>query len=64
MLMDALLENETERTRAICFMYYYDDMTLKEIGKLVGLSISGVRKQLSVFSERARLRYEGGSGND
>jgi RNA polymerase sigma factor (sigma-70 family) len=62
-LMDALLESESERTKAICFMYYWDGMTMKEIGELVGLSISGVRKQLSAFYERAKLKG-GGSDNE
>jgi RNA polymerase sigma-70 factor (ECF subfamily) len=61
MILDAILETESESTRAICFMYHVDGMTLKEIGETVGLSISGVRKRLITFNARARIRYKGGN---
>jgi RNA polymerase sigma-70 factor (ECF subfamily) len=61
MILEAILETESESTRAICFMYHLDGMTLKEIGETVGLSVSGVRKRLITFSARARIRYEGGN---
>ena len=60
MVMDAILKNESESTRAICFMYHGDGMTLREIGELTGLSISGVRKRLLAFNARAKLKMEGG----
>ena len=60
MIMDAILHNESESTRAICFMYYGDGMTLREIGELTGLSISGVRKRILAFNARAKLKWEGG----
>ena len=59
MVMDAILCDESESTRAICFMYYRDSMTLKEIGGLTGLSISGARKRLLAFNDRAKLKWEG-----
>ena len=59
MLMDAILENESESTRAICFMYHGDGMTLQEIGEAMSLSISGVRKRLLAFNARAKLKWEG-----
>jgi len=59
MIMDAILHNESESTRAICFMHYRDGMTLTEIGGLMGLSISGVRKRLLAFNARAKLKWEG-----
>jgi len=59
MIMDAILHNESESTRAICFMYYGDGMTLKEIGELMSLSISGVRKRILTFNARAKLKWEG-----
>jgi RNA polymerase sigma-70 factor (ECF subfamily) len=61
MVLDAILETESESTRTICFMYHVDGMTLKEIGEAIGLSISGVRKRLITFNARARIRYEGGN---
>jgi len=60
MIMDAILKSESESTRAICFMYHTDGMTLSEIGELTGLSISGVRKRLTSFNARAKLKMEGG----
>ena len=62
MLMDMLCEAESEKTRTICYMYHVDGMTLKEIGKAVGMSFSGVRKRLQGFASRARIRYKGGTG--
>jgi RNA polymerase sigma-70 factor (ECF subfamily) len=58
LIMDAILKTESESTRAICFMYHADGMTLKEIGEAVGLSISGVRKRLLAFGKRARGNYD------
>jgi RNA polymerase sigma-70 factor (ECF subfamily) len=56
MLAKFILEDESEETRAICFMYHADGMSLAEIGEAVGLSISGVRKRLESFKKRARLK--------
>jgi len=56
LLVETILEDESEESRAICFMYHADGMTLKEIGEAVGLSISGVRKRLESFRKRARLK--------
>jgi RNA polymerase sigma-70 factor (ECF subfamily) len=61
MLMEAILRDESESTRAICFMYHRDGMTLEEIGGVTGLSISGVRKRLLAFNARAKIRWEGGT---
>ncbi|MDL2228641.1 sigma-70 family RNA polymerase sigma factor [Treponema sp. OttesenSCG-928-L16] len=60
LMLEKILETESERTRAICFMYHVDDMTLKEIGETVGMSISGVRKRLIAFQNRARISFDGG----
>jgi RNA polymerase sigma-70 factor (ECF subfamily) len=62
LIMDNMLKNEPELTRTICFMYHADGMTLKEIGEAVGMSISGVRKRLTGFKARAKIRLNGGSG--
>jgi RNA polymerase sigma-70 factor (ECF subfamily) len=56
LLVEAILEDESEDTRTICFMYHGDGMTLREIGEAVGLSISGIRKRLEAFRKRARLK--------
>ena len=59
LLLEAILKDESEMNRAICFMYHADEMTLKEIGEAVGLSLSGVRKRLEASRSRARMRLEG-----
>jgi len=51
-LLEAILKDESEENRTIYFMYHADGMTLKEIGEVVGLSISGVRKRLEAFKSR------------
>jgi RNA polymerase sigma-70 factor (ECF subfamily) len=56
LLVNAILEDESEENRTICFMHHADGMTLKEIGEAVGLSISGVRKRLETFKKRARIK--------
>ena len=63
-LIEDILEDESELNRSICFMYHADGMTLKEIGEVVGLSISGVKKRLDAFKSRARLKLHYGSGED
>ena len=57
-LMEAILKDESETNRTIYFMYHADGMTLKEIGEVVGLSFSGVRKRLEAFKSRARITLE------
>ena len=61
LLLEDILKSESETDRAICFMYHADDMTLKEIGEAVGLSVSGVRKRLEAFKSRARIKLRGGT---
>ena len=56
LLLKDILKDESEMNRAICFMYHADGMTLKEIGEIAGLSISGVRKRLKSFKTRARFK--------
>ena len=59
MIMDAIFQDESESTRSICFMYHRDGMTLREIGDVIGMSISGVRKRLAAFNARAKNKLEG-----
>ena len=56
LLMEAILKDESEMNRTICYMYHADGMTLKEIGEAVGLSFTGVHKRLEVFKKRARIK--------
>ncbi|MDR2184933.1 MAG: sigma-70 family RNA polymerase sigma factor [Treponema sp.] len=62
LVLEGILETESELTRGICYMYHADGMTLKEIGEAVGMSVSGVRKRLEAFKARARIKLDGGSG--
>ena len=57
LLLEDILKDESGKNQAIYFMYHVDEMTLKEVGEAVGLSISGVRKRLEAFKSRARLKY-------
>jgi DNA-directed RNA polymerase specialized sigma24 family protein len=59
LLIDIILQNESESMRAICFMYHIDNMNLREIGEVIGLSVSGVRKRLLAFKNRAKVKLEG-----
>jgi len=63
-LLEDILKGESEMSRAICYMYHADGMTLKEIGEAVGLSISGVRKRLEVFKTRARRKILNGTSRE
>jgi len=60
-LLKAVLMDESETDRAIGFMYHADNMTLKEVGEAVGLSVSGVRKRLEAFKKRALRRMHEGN---
>jgi len=51
-LLEEILKDESEENRIIFFMYHADGMTLKEIGEVVGLSVSGVRKRIGAFKSR------------
>ena len=61
LLLEAILKDESEMNRTICFMYHADGMTLKEIGEAVNLSIAGVHKRLEAFKSRARHKLHSGS---
>ena len=56
LLVGFILEDESEETRTILFMYYADGMILKEIADVLDLSISGVKKKIDSFKRRARLK--------
>jgi RNA polymerase sigma-70 factor (ECF subfamily) len=56
LLVQAILDDESEETSTICYMRYSKEMTRKEIGEAVGLSKSAVEKRLLKFEKRARLK--------
>jgi RNA polymerase sigma factor (sigma-70 family) len=49
-------EDESEKTRTICYMRYFQEMNLTDIGKAVGLSKSAIEKRLLKFEKQARLK--------
>lgn len=53
-LLDALFRREPVSTRLIAYLRYVDDMDLKEIAAVAGLSVSGVRRRLARLREKAR----------
>ncbi|GHU77421.1 hypothetical protein AGMMS49992_25210 [Clostridia bacterium] len=59
-IIEDIFMTESESIRTVCYMYYVDNMTLKEIGETVGCSISGVRKRLLALRARALKKIEGG----
>ena len=45
-LLDTLFGRQRESTRTIAVLHYLDGMTLEEVAREVGLSVSGVRQRL------------------
>jgi len=58
--LEKLFKNEQPSTRTIAVMHYVDRMTLQEVAKAVGLSVSGVRKRLRTLQAHAEA-LEGGA---
>lgn len=53
-VLDRLFGREKESTRTIAVLHLLDGFTLEETAKLVGLSVSGVRKRLRLLRGRIR----------
>ena len=53
-ILARIFGRERASTRVIAVLHYVDKMTLEEVARVVGLSVSGVRKRLSVLKERAK----------
>lgn len=51
-VLDRLFGREKESTRTIAVMHLVDGMTLEEVARETGLSVSGVRKRLRTLRER------------
>ena len=51
-LLENIFRLHPESTRVIAILHYHDGLTLKEVAKEVGMSISGVRKRLRLFNEK------------
>ena len=56
--LDFLFKDEAPSTRDMAYMHYVDRMTYEEVAQETGLSVSGVRKRLRVFQEKARMTAE------
>lgn len=57
LFLDRLFSRNRETTQAIAVMHWVDGLTLEEVAKEVGLSVSGVRKRLrGLRSEALRLQ--------
>ncbi len=57
-LLDSIFGRERASTRTMAVLHYVDGMTLEEVAKHVGLSVSGVRKRLRLLKERTRALGE------
>jgi RNA polymerase sigma-70 factor (ECF subfamily) len=57
-VLDRIFSREQESTRVIAVLYHLDGMTLEEVAKETGLSISGVRKRLMKLRERVQALKE------
>ena len=62
LLLDRIFRSEKPDTRVIAVYYYVDGMTLDETAKMVGLSVSGVRKRLKKLQDQARFAREEADG--
>lgn len=54
-IIKAILEEADEITRRIYFYKYHDDMTLVQIGEVVGLGKSAVQKRIKNLEEQVRV---------
>ena len=58
-LLDRLFDRSAESTRYIAVLHYVDRLTLREVARHVGLSVSGVRWRLrNLLAEVPRLQEE------
>ena len=57
-IVKAILDEQDEKNRKIYFYKYRDDMTLEEIGKVVGLGKSAVQKRIKILEKQVKVRLE------
>jgi len=55
-IVRAILDEQDETTCKIYFYRYHDDMTLEQIGEVVGLKKSAVQKRIKNLEEQVRLK--------
>jgi len=59
-IIKGILDEQDKITCRIYFYYYHDSMTYKEIGKILGLSISAVQKRIKNFEKQVKEAIDGG----
>lgn len=57
-LLDRVFAQETESAKTIAVLHYVDGMTLDEVAREVGLSVSGVRFKLRALKLRVDADQE------
>jgi RNA polymerase sigma-70 factor (ECF subfamily) len=55
-IVKAILDEQDETTRKIFFYKYHDDMTLEQIGEVIGLKKSAVQKRIKNLEEQVRVK--------
>ncbi len=53
-LLDRIFDRDTTSSREIAVLHYVDGMTLEDVAREVGLSVSGVRKRLKKLQATAQ----------
>ena len=53
-ILDFIFAREPQSTRVIAVLHYVDKMTLEEVAKVMGMSVSGIRKRLRLLQENGR----------
>lgn len=51
--LEEIFSNEKESTREIAVMHYLDGLTLEQVARETGMSVSGVRKRLRLLRKKA-----------
>jgi RNA polymerase sigma-70 factor (ECF subfamily) len=63
LVMETIMRQVSEETRALLYLYFVDGMSLEETGRILGLSASGVRKRIMKFRKGvAGAAHKGGKG--
>ena len=53
-ILDRIFSREPKSTRVIAVLHYVDKMTLSEVAKVMGMSVSGIRKRLRILKENGK----------
>ena len=56
LLLDYIFNETKSTTRDMAILHYVDGLTLEETAKMMNMSVSGVRKRLSVLRNHAKKR--------